>query len=141
MSIGNKIKEARFKCDLTQEEVAESIGVSRQTISNWETSKSLPDVLSIIKISELYKLNLDELLKGDKDMIKKIEKDTHMANISKRMMQYAWLSIILGTTLLILGRLFKGNFVIDFLSGATPWVLLGLSFLFAFMYIHQQNEE
>ena len=75
MNIGTKIKEARQTLGITQEQAAEQLLVSRQTVSSWENGKSLPDIVSVIKMSELYHLSLDELLKGDKDMMKKIEKD------------------------------------------------------------------
>ena len=64
MEIGSKIKEARLKIELTQEQVAEELGVSRQTVSNWETGKSYPDIVSVIKMSDLYNVSLDYLLKG-----------------------------------------------------------------------------
>ena len=64
MEIGSKIKEARAKTALTQEQVAEKLGVSRQTVSNWETGKSYPDIVSVIKMSDLYEVSLDYLLKG-----------------------------------------------------------------------------
>ena len=64
MEIGSKIKEARMKIEMTQEQVAETLGVSRQTISNWETGKSYPDIVSVIKMSDLYEVSLDYLLKG-----------------------------------------------------------------------------
>ena len=47
--IGSKIKSARLEKKLTQEQVAELLGVSRQTISNWENEKSDPDIISVIK--------------------------------------------------------------------------------------------
>jgi len=67
MEIGSKIKEARMKIEMTQEQVAEILGVSRQTISNWETGKSYPDIVSVIKMSDLYEVSLDYLLKGKED--------------------------------------------------------------------------
>lgn len=64
MEIGSKLKEARMRTDFTQEQVSEAIGVSRQTISNWENEKSYPDIISVIKLSDLYDVSLDYLLKG-----------------------------------------------------------------------------
>lgn len=64
MEIGSKLKEARIKRELTQEQVAETIGVSRQTMSNWENNKSYPDIISVIKLSDIYEISLDYLLKG-----------------------------------------------------------------------------
>ena len=74
MEIEKKLKEARTNAGLTQEQVAEKIMVSRQTISNWENGKSLPDIVSILNLSDLYQISLDELLKGDTKMKEKIEK-------------------------------------------------------------------
>ena len=66
--IGSKIKAARIEKKLTQEQVAELLGVSRQTISNWENEKSYPDIISVIKMSECYNISLDYLLKGEEKM-------------------------------------------------------------------------
>ena len=66
--IGCKIKAARIEKKLTQEQVAELLGVSRQTISNWENEKSYPDIISVIKMSECYDVSLDYLLKGEEKM-------------------------------------------------------------------------
>ena len=66
--IGSKIKAARLEKKLTQEQVAELLGVSRQTISNWENEKSYPDIISVIKMSECYDVSLDYLLKGEQKM-------------------------------------------------------------------------
>lgn len=63
MDIGNKIKNARMQSGLTQEAAAEALGVSRQTISNWENGKTYPDIVSVIKMSDLYDISLDRLLK------------------------------------------------------------------------------
>lgn len=66
--IGSKIKAARLEKKLTQEQVAELLGVSRQTISNWENEKSYPDIISVIKMSDCYEVSLDYLLKGEQTM-------------------------------------------------------------------------
>lgn len=68
MNIGFKIKNARVKANLTQEQVAEVLGVSRQTVSNWENEKTYPDIVSVIKMSDLYDISLDHLLKEEQPM-------------------------------------------------------------------------
>jgi len=68
MEIGSKLKNARNEKGITQEQAAEFLGVSRQTISNWENNKSFPDIISVIKMSDLYSVSLDHLLKEEKDM-------------------------------------------------------------------------
>lgn len=68
MEIGSKLKNARNENGITQEQAAELLGVSRQTISNWENNKSYPDIISVIKMSDIYSVSLDHLLKEDKSM-------------------------------------------------------------------------
>lgn len=64
MSIGEKLKLRRKKAGFTQEQVAEKMNITRQTLSNWEMGKNYPDIESIIKLSQIYQLSLDELLLG-----------------------------------------------------------------------------
>ena len=67
MNIGSKLREARAESKMTQEQAAETLGVSRQTISNWENEKSFPDIASVVKMSEMYHVSLDSLLKGEEE--------------------------------------------------------------------------
>ncbi len=139
MNIGDKIKTAREENKLTQAQAAESLMVSRQTVSNWENRKSLPDIISVIRMSELYKISLDELLKGDSAMIEKIEKDAQTRRTEKKIILYAWISIAAGAVILALGNIYEGNPVIEFLNGAIPWILLGLTFLFWILSLNKHN--
>lgn len=66
MDIGKKLRDARNAAKLTQESATESLGVSRQTVSNWETGKTYPDIVSVIRMSGLYSVSLDCLLKEEK---------------------------------------------------------------------------
>ena len=66
--IASKIKVARLGKNLTQEQVAEFLGVTRRTISNWENGKTYPDIINVIKMSEYYDISLDESLKGKQKM-------------------------------------------------------------------------
>lgn len=68
MEIGSKLKNARNEKGITQEHAAELLDVSRQTISNWENNKSYPDIISVIKMSDIYSVSLDHLLKEEKTM-------------------------------------------------------------------------
>lgn len=85
MEVGSKLKNARIGSGFTQEKVAEKIQVSRQTISNWENEKSYPDIISVIKLSDLYSISLDELLKGDSNMIKHLEESTNVVSSNKKL--------------------------------------------------------
>lgn len=72
MSLGNSLFDARKKKGLSQEEVAEKLGVSRQTISKWETEETVPDIYQAKKLAKIYGLSLDELIDTDLDQ-KEIE--------------------------------------------------------------------
>lgn len=86
MEIGKKLKEARQMSGLTQENVAEKLNVSRQTISNWETEKFYPDMLYVLQLSDLYQVSLDELLKGDERMIQHLEDSTNVVKSNQKIL-------------------------------------------------------
>lgn len=74
MEIGNHISKYRKQKNLSQEELAEKIYVSRQTISNWERNKNYPDIHSLLMLATLFEVSVDELVKGDlEEMEKEIE--------------------------------------------------------------------
>ncbi len=76
MDIGLRIKKFREQQKISQEELALKIFVSRQTISNWETNKSCPDVKSLITLSNIFNVSLDNFIKEDiKEMRKIVEKE------------------------------------------------------------------
>ncbi|UYJ33645.1 MAG: helix-turn-helix domain-containing protein [Oscillospiraceae bacterium] len=85
MEIGKKLKDARMKSGFTQENVAEKINVSRQTISNWENEKSYPDIISVIALSDLYSTSLDDLLKGDREMMEHLEECTNVVKSTQKL--------------------------------------------------------
>ena len=92
--IGSKIKAARLEKKLTQEQVAEILGVSRQTISNWENEKSYPDIISVIELSSLYSISLDDLLKGDERMMEHLEESTNVVKSNQKLIGAIILNII-----------------------------------------------
>ena len=98
MEIGKKLKSARVQSGMTQENVAERINVSRQTISNWENEKSYPDIISVIELSNLYSISLDVLLKGDEKMIEHLEETTNVVKSNQKMI---WAVIVNVVALLI----------------------------------------
>lgn len=67
MSLGSSLYQARKKSGLSQENVAEKLGVSRQTISKWETDDTLPDIRQSKRLAVLYGVTLDELIDYDFD--------------------------------------------------------------------------
>ncbi|MGV3126902.1 helix-turn-helix domain-containing protein [Streptococcus orisratti] len=95
MNVGQKLQLARNKQGLTQEQIAQQLQVSRQTISNWENNKSYPDIVSLITLSELYQISLDQLLKGDKAMIEHLSKSTNTVASNRRLLTAIILNIII----------------------------------------------
>lgn len=94
MEIGKKLKDARMRTGFTQEAVAEKINVSRQTISNWENEKSYPDIISVIELSNLYSISLDDLLKGDEKMMEHLEESTNVVKSNQKLIGAVLLNII-----------------------------------------------
>ena len=79
MEIGNKIQELRKKKGISQEELAEKIGVARQTISKWELGETSPDLKQAKELSKIFKISLDELTNNDiKEVL--IEKTSNKEN-------------------------------------------------------------
>jgi transcriptional regulator with XRE-family HTH domain len=70
-----KIKEERQKQNMSQQELGEILHISRQSVSKWERGESYPSIELLIKLSELFDLTLDELVKGDHSLKEKIIKD------------------------------------------------------------------
>ena len=105
MEIGKKLKNARIEAGLTQEKAAEKIDVSSQTISNWENEKSYPDIISVIALSDLYSVSLDELLKGDQKMAEHLEESTNVVKSNKKLTGAILLNIILMILLIALNML------------------------------------
>ena len=72
MNLGNNLFNARKRSGLSQEDVAEKLGVNRQTISKWETDETLPNIQQAKRMALLYNLSLDELISFDLD-VKELE--------------------------------------------------------------------
>ena len=109
-------------------------------MSNWENGKSLPDIISIIKLSELYKISVDEILLGDKKIQRKIEKDVNVAQTNKM--------VILVTTVITLVSLaiyfvsvFTGGSFNDFCENAIRWVLSGIGIALAVAFLSNMSKS
>ena len=70
MEIKNQIRAYRSQLGMSQEELGEAVYVTRQTVSNWETGKSYPDIQSLLRLSSLFGISLDQLIKGDVELLK-----------------------------------------------------------------------
>lgn len=85
MNISKQIRHFRERDQLSQEELAAKIYVSRQTISNWENERSYPDIHNLLLLSILFDVSLDELVKGDIDVMKDKVKRSTITNLSYTM--------------------------------------------------------
>ena len=94
--------------------------VSRQTISNWENEKTYPDILSLIQLSDLYQVSLDELLKGDSKMIEHLEESTNIVASNRR---------LLAAILLFCGLLIALILVAMLLPNISPLYFIGVFIL------------
>lgn len=84
MEIGHYLKQQREKNGYTQQDVADHLFLTRQTISSWEQSKSYPDIEKLVLLSDLYHVTLDELIKGDQKMVEKLKDDTDTKRLQRR---------------------------------------------------------
>ena len=128
MEVSKQIQKRRAEKGLSQEELSKAIYVSRQTLSNWETGKTYPDVQSLLLLAEVLDASVDELVQGDIALMRKAA-----LSDQKAMNIYAWImagGVVLGTVFAVglsvawtdpsgIGRMSKGN-----LAGAAIFVPL-----------------
>lgn len=118
MDIGPKLKKLRENHCLSQEELALKLFVSRQTISNWETNKTLPDIKSLINISYIFNVSLDNFLKEDlKEMKKMVDNES--------IKRFNWMSAVFLGELVLLAVTAYPLFM-EGLLGAFIWLILFL---------------
>ena len=117
MVVGQMLREKRTALGLKQEEVAEKIQVSRQTLSNWENEKTYPDIISILKLSELYGVTTDELLKGDAKLVKHLDESTNVVKSNRRMTIVSVACFLLFSLFLFIPEFSRGD---DLGSGNVP---------------------
>ena len=98
--IGEKIISERKKHKLNQEDLAELIGVTRQTISNWELNETSPDLKQAQKLSDIFNISMDELIGKKNIILEKIDKTESNSNLIIKLIKT--LGITLGTLIFIL---------------------------------------
>lgn len=93
MELGKQIRKYRQEAQLSQEDLSSRVYVSRQTISNWENDKSYPDVSSLVLLSEIFQISLDELIKGDIETMKEVIKKEEIEKMNRYGVIYTLLLI------------------------------------------------
>lgn len=96
MELSQHIKDHRARLGMSQEQLAEAIFVSRQTISNWETDRTYPDVQSLLLLSNLFEVSVDSLIKGDVEEMKSV-----ITEEAKRMNKLAAVMVVCGAAAVI----------------------------------------
>ena len=104
MELGNQIKAHRAALSLSQEELAEKVYVTRQTVSNWETGKSYPDIHSLLLLSALFDVSLDQLIKGDLETMKQEVNAADVKAMNRNAIIYA---VLLAATIILSVPLIK----------------------------------
>ena len=94
MELGKQIKLHRQEAQLSQEELANRVYVSRQTISNWENDKSYPDVNSLVLLSEIFQTSLDNLIKGDVEVMKDVIQKEEIEKMNRYGKSYTIMLIV-----------------------------------------------
>lgn len=127
MELGKQIKKHRQEVQLSQEELAERVYVSRQTISNWENDKSYPDVNSLVLLSETFQISLDNLIKGDIEVMKDVIQKEEIEKMNRYGKIYTILLIATAVSAVPLFKLLG-------VWALIPWgIIWGISMYFAFM--------
>ena len=125
MELGKQIKNCRQEANLSQEELAERVYVSRQTISNWENDKSYPDVHSLVLLSEIFQISLDKLIKGDIERMREEIKKEEVTKLNRYGVIYTVLFVVTLVSIVPLVR-WLGNW------GYIPWgVIFAVTMYFA----------
>ena len=123
MELGKRIKEYRDLKGWNQDELSEKMFVSRQTISNWENDKSYPDIQSILLLSNLYEVSLDQLVKGDIEKMKKVvnEEDVKEMNRYSKIMGLGLLVFVVSTAPLAILLKFRAAIPLAIIYIPTMW--------------------
>jgi len=94
MELGKQIKAYRQEAKMSQDELADRVYVTRQTVSNWENDKSYPDVNSLVLLSEVFHISLDKLIKGDIEMMKDVINKEDVLKLNRYGTISGWLMAI-----------------------------------------------
>ena len=125
MELGKRIRDYRMAANMNQDELAEKVYVSRQTISSWENDKSYPDIHSLLMLSEIFDVTLDQLVKGDIEIMKEQINQATINTFNRDSNIFAVMMLIMVVSAVPLGK-FLG------IPGMIIWALiLVITFVFA----------
>lgn len=134
MELGKQIRKYRKEQSLSQDELAEKVYVSRQTISNWENDKSYPDVNSLILLSEVFHTSIDNLIKGDVEVMKEQVKNEDRKEFEKISRIFSVLFLAMMITPIPLIHYLK-------YAGIAIWVLLAVVTLYFSFIVEKMKKQ
>lgn len=101
MKIGEQLQQQRQLHQMSQDELADKLHISRQSISKWENGGSLPSFANVVAISSLFKISLDELIRGDEDLMEKLERnDRRISNVKLILIIGIIIAVIVAATVI-----------------------------------------
>lgn len=137
MELGGQIKRYRTWLGLSQEELADRIFVTRQSVSNWENGRTYPDLQSLLRLSDLFGLSLDELIKGD---IETMKEEINRLEIQKMNRWGGILALLMLTLMLLPAPLLKLLDTAGFLMVMAPLFLVGMAVALKVEKIKKDND-
>ena len=136
MELNEQIKKYRTEMNISQEELAEKIYVTRQSISNWENGKTYPDIHSLLLLSSLFGISLDQLVKGDIEVMKEVIQKEEIAKMNRYGKIY---TIMLIATAISAVPLFMWLGVWAFIPWGTIWAI-SMYFAFKIEKVKKDND-
>lgn len=127
LNIGKRLKDARIESGYTQEQIAEQLDVSRQTISSWENGRTFPDIVSVVSLSDIYDVSLDVLIKGDEKMLEHLEESTNIVKSNKKLLFAIIANILTAIAMIGLSVIVPSNEYV--LAGVFCVMVIAASFL------------
>lgn len=137
MEQGGQIRKYRDALGLSQEELAEKIFVTRQSVSNWENGKTYPDLQSLLRLSELFRLSLDELIKGD---IETMKEEINKAEIEKMNRWGGLLTLLMLAVVILPVPLLKLLDTVGFLLVMGPLLVVAMAVALKVEKIKKDND-
>lgn len=128
MDLGKKIMTMRNEKNLSQEQSAEKLNVTRQTISNWENGKFYPDIDSLVNLSKFFNVSLDVLLSYDDKVLDYLKDSTDIVKSNKNILYAVLLNILLIIAFIIVGIIFNESASIIIIIFTVS--IISFSFLF-----------
>ena len=102
MELGKKIKQLRKFSGMTQEQLAEKLNISRQALSKWENGTSMPDVESVVRISMLFQISLEELLLKEEKYVEESKTQITLEDLTQINLHNRRMNLLLSSGILFL---------------------------------------